>query len=103
MRDHDIVGRHGGDCFVIVGVQVDAQGAHRLARRILDGLATEPGERAGTNIAVRIGGATRHSEGVEILEDLFAVAEDALADARSAGAPIRIATEATVQPDTGPA
>jgi diguanylate cyclase (GGDEF)-like protein len=96
VRDHDVVGRYAGDCFVIVAVHSDAEGAKALARRIRERLAAEPvavGQRT-VEVHLRIGGATNRSEGVEILEDLFAVAESALHDARSEALPLKLADEA---------
>jgi diguanylate cyclase (GGDEF)-like protein len=95
VRDHDVVGRYGGDRFVVVAVHSDAEGARSLGVRIRDQAGREPVTAAGRRHAVqlRIGGATNRSEGVEILEDLFTVAESALADAKQADEPVRIAAE----------
>jgi diguanylate cyclase (GGDEF)-like protein len=95
VRDHDMVGRYGGDRFVILAVQADADGARALGARIRDKVAGEPVAVSNRPhaVALRIGGATNRSEGVEILEDLFRVAEAALADARSANEPLRVAEE----------
>jgi hypothetical protein len=46
-------------------------------------------------VTLRIGGATNHSEGVEILEDLFTVAESALEDARAHAQDFVVAEEGT--------
>ncbi len=95
VRDHDVLGRYGGDRFVVVAVHSDADGARSLGARIRQHVAGEPVAVAahGLHVALRIGGATNRSEGVEILEDLFTVAESALAEARSANEPIRVAEE----------
>lgn len=84
VRDHDVLGRYGGDRFVIVAVQSDAEGARSLARRIFEAVEAEPLPSATgvTKVTLRIGGSTNRSQGVEILEDLFTVAESALTDAR---------------------
>jgi diguanylate cyclase (GGDEF)-like protein len=95
VRDHDMVGRYGGDRFVVLAVQADADGARSLGGRIRQLGCGEPVAVAGRahTVQIRIGGATNRSEGVEILEDLFKVAESALADARSAGEQLRVAEE----------
>jgi diguanylate cyclase (GGDEF)-like protein len=95
VRDHDIVGRFGGDRFVVVAVQADADGARSLSRRLLEIVAGEPiaTERHTTPVNLRIGGATNRSAGVEILEDLFSVAEEALEEARRSKATVKVAEE----------
>jgi len=95
VRDHDIVGRYGGDRFVIVAVHSDFEGTLSLCRRIHLALENEPVSLEGRVHDVRlcIGGATSRSQGVEILEDLFQVAEGALEDARRAQERVRVATE----------
>ena len=98
VRDHDIVGRFNGDCFVVIAVHSDGAGARGLARRILDGSRVDPlqEDQHGFKVTLRIGGATNRSEGVEILEDLFAVSSGALDGARAASVPMKIASEVTV-------
>lgn len=95
VRDHDMVGRYGGDRFVILAVQADGDGARSLGGRIRQHVCGEPVAVAGRAhpVQLRIGGATNRSEGVEILEDLFKVAESTLADAKTAGESIRVAEE----------
>jgi diguanylate cyclase (GGDEF)-like protein len=85
VRDHDIVGRYGGGTFVVVAVHSDAEGGRSLAGRIQDCIRGEPIAVAGRSVQVttRIGCSTSRSAGVEIMEDLFSVAETALADART--------------------
>lgn len=84
VRDHDIVGRYGDDSFVIVAVHADFEGAKSLSRRLRDGVSIEPitVDHLTTRVSLRIGGATNRSNGVEILEDLFHVAEQTLVEAR---------------------
>ncbi len=94
-RDHDIVGRYNDDTFVIIGVQSDFKGVRSLCDRlrvaIVDTpLALSPRE---INVSVRIGAATHKSEGVEILEDLFRVAEEALAEAEGVSNHISVVHE----------
>jgi diguanylate cyclase (GGDEF)-like protein len=95
VRDHDMVGRYGGDRFVILAVQADADGARALGARIRSHVGAEPVAVSNRPhpVVLRMGGATNRSEGVEILEDLFRVAEAALADAKHANEPIRVAEE----------
>lgn len=95
VRDHDIVGRFAGDRFVVVGVQADSDGARALSRRILEVVSGDPIRVEGQTVParIRIGGATNRSEGVEILEDLFSVAESALLDARDQDAAVKVAEE----------
>ena len=67
-------------------------------RRIRDMLTLDPVvvEGASLPVEVTIGGATSRSEGVEILEDLFKVAESALGDARQSAAQFKVALECRV-------
>jgi len=95
VRDHDILGRSTGDQFIIVAVHADFEGATSLCERIRDGVCFDPisvGEGS-ISVSVNIGGATTRSEGVEILEDLFRVAEQALHDARTAAEHMKVASE----------
>ena len=83
VRDHDVVGRYGDARFVIVAV-ADGDGARALSGRLRNAVAAEPvavGDRQ-IPAAIRIGGATNRSEGVEIMEDLFSVAETAVEEAK---------------------
>ena len=83
VRDHDVVGRYGDARFVVVAV-ADADGARSLGGRMRNAVASEPvavGDRQ-FPVVVRIGGATNRSEGVEIMEDLFSVAETAVEEAK---------------------
>ena len=85
VRDHDIVGRYGGNLFVVVAVHADLEGGRSLAHRLLEQMRAEPVAVAGRKIPihVRVGCCTNASDGVEIMEDLFEVARSALADARA--------------------
>ena len=84
-RDHDLVGRYGSDQFVVVAVHCDTDGGRSLGRRITECIQGEPVALAGRSVqvVVRIGCCTNRSTGVEIMEDLFSVAQTALADARA--------------------
>ena len=94
VRDHDVVGRYAGDRFVVVAV-ADADGARAFGGRLRQAVGAEPvavGDKR-FPVTVRIGGATNRSEGVEILEDLFTVAESALEEARQRAEGITVAEE----------
>ena len=97
VRDHDVVGRYGGDRFVVVAVS-DGEGARALGERILESANREPvtvGEKR-FPLSLRVGGSTNRSEGVDILEDLFTVAEATLADARARSSAVAVAQDAGV-------
>ena len=85
VRDHDIVGRYGGNLFVVIAVHADLEGGRSLSRRLLEHTKGEPVAVAGRQVSlkVRVGCCTNASEGVEIMEDLFEVSHGALADARA--------------------
>ena len=96
VRDHDIVGRSTGDQFIVVATHADYDGARSLSDRVRQAVTLDPVQIEGHSIPVEvvIGGATRRSEGVEILEDLFRVAEEALQDAAASDEVARIQAEA---------
>jgi len=85
VRNEDIVGRYGGARFVVIAVHCDAKGARQLAERITTLARAEPTLVAASAPVphLRIGCCTNRSEGVEIMEDLFSVAEGALGTARA--------------------
>lgn len=94
VRDHDVVGRYGDARFVVIAV-ADGEGAKALGGRLRAAVSTEPvaiGDRQ-IPVTIRIGGATNRSEGVEIMEDLFSVAETALEAATKQGADITVVEE----------
>ncbi len=95
VRDHDIVGRSAGDQFVVVATHADYDGAQSLSKRVRAAVTLDPVQVDGHTfpVTLRIGGATRRSEGVEILEDLFHVAEEALQDASAEDAPWKVQAE----------
>ena len=97
VRDHDVVGRYGGDRFVVVAV-TDGDGAKALGGRLRDAISLEPvavNEKR-IPITMRIGGATNRSEGVEIMEDIFSVAATALAESRKKLDRVAVAEEVGV-------
>ena len=91
----EFVGRSAGDQFVVVATHADFDGAQSLSKRVRAAVTLDPVQVDGNTIPVelRIGGATRRSEGVEILEDLFHVAEEALQDASAEDAPFKVISE----------
>lgn len=94
VRDHDVVGRYAEDRFVIVAI-TDGEGAKALGGRLRKAACAEPvavGDRQ-IPVAVRIGGATNRSEGVEIMEDLFTVADSALGLAARQGEGLAVVEE----------
>ena len=95
VRGFDIVGRYGGSTFVVISVNCDVEGATVLGRRIVESVRREPAKVADGSypLAVRIGASTNRSEDVEILEDLFSVAERAMAAARSSSVDFLCAAE----------
>ncbi|MDF1700196.1 MAG: GGDEF domain-containing protein [Planctomycetota bacterium] len=95
VRDHDIVGRSTGDQFIVVATHSDYDGARALSNRVRQAVTLDPVQVEGHTVPVdvRIGGATRRSEGVEILEDLFRVAEVALEDASAQDEPFMVQAE----------
>ena len=97
VRDHDVVGRYGGDRFVVVAV-TDGDGAKALGGRLRDAISLEPVAVNEKRIPVtmRIGGATNRSEGVEIMEDIFSVAETALEESRKKQDRVAVAEEVGV-------
>jgi diguanylate cyclase (GGDEF)-like protein len=97
VRDHDVVGRYGGDRFVVVAV-TDGDGAKVLGGRLRDAVSNEPVAVNEKRVAVtiRIGGATNRSEGVEIMEDIFSVAETALEESRKKADRVAVADEVGV-------
>ena len=96
-RDHDIVGRYADNTLVVVAVQSGRKGAESLSRRLREGISSEPIslDQRTTRVTIRIGGAHNGSDGVEILEDLFQVAESALEEARMMDERIRVAHSST--------
>lgn len=95
VRDHDIVGRYGGNQFVIIAVHADLDGGRSLAARLSTGVSSEPITVAGRAVTVRprIACCSNRSAGVEIMEDLFSVAESTLADAQASQQSIAFADE----------
>lgn len=95
VRDHDIVGRYSESCFCVIAVQCAARGATSLATRIAARVDGEPVKAIGrvVPLRVRIGCSTNRAEGVEIMEDLFDVAFQALAEARTQGETIHCAED----------
>jgi two-component system cell cycle response regulator len=66
-REHDVVGRYGGDEFVMVLPQTGARGAERMGRRILslleDIVVAEAGERMAVRVSLGISVLLAHELG----------------------------------------
>ncbi|HKL77471.1 MAG TPA: GGDEF domain-containing protein [Gammaproteobacteria bacterium] len=97
-RDEDLLGRYGGEEFLIVAPNAGAEGAHALAERIRNRVA---GERADTeegplSLTVSAGIALRDDG--EPLEELVARADNALLQAKEAGRNRTIGDPVDTQP-----
>jgi diguanylate cyclase (GGDEF)-like protein len=84
-RGEDMLGRYGGEEFLIVAPDADEEGAHTLAERIRQRVAAEPAptESGELPLTVSIGVALRVDE--EPLDDLVARADAALLQAKEDG------------------
>jgi two-component system cell cycle response regulator len=83
----DVVGRYGGEEFVVVLPETPLNGAVTFAERIRAQIETHPfGSAQGPlSITVSVGVASYPSEGVETIDDLFSRADDALYRAKAEG------------------
>ena len=84
MRPDDIVGRNGGDEFVIVIPQATSQRAAQIPAR-LTGLLTRLTSRDGTSTAFTVSVGVAESGGSGDLPSLLANADIAMYDAKKAG------------------
>jgi diguanylate cyclase (GGDEF)-like protein len=84
-RDADLLGRYGGEEFLIVADETDLAGANALAERIRKRVAAEPAptENGPLPLTVSIGVAPRHPG--EDLDELVARADAALMQAKENG------------------
>ncbi|MDE0547632.1 GGDEF domain-containing protein [Microbacterium sp. C7(2022)] len=88
VRTHDFVGRIGGDEFVAICTEADAQAASTVAERVLE-LAREPIDVGGTEVRVSVSvGATVFSpdDGRRpTADELLNRADDAMYESKAAG------------------
>jgi diguanylate cyclase (GGDEF)-like protein/PAS domain S-box-containing protein len=86
VRAGDVVGRIGGDEFVVLAVLRDVEGAHRLAERLLDGL-TRPtgGMLRGRTLHASVGIVTAGADDPRAPADLLRDADSAMYQAKSGG------------------
>jgi len=86
VRDVDIVGRYGGDEFVVLLVEVDLQDAMHVARRLLATINDQPfiTDAGKTTLTISIGAAACVTETTSI-SDLIREADRALYIAKDAG------------------
>lgn len=92
VRDDDLVGRFGGEEFVVLLAGLDGDDgriaaeavAERIRRRVAALEVYVPGGGEPISVTVSIGGATHPADGIE-LEDLLEVADTAMYAAKSAG------------------
>jgi diguanylate cyclase (GGDEF)-like protein/PAS domain S-box-containing protein len=86
VRAGDVVGRIGGDEFVVLAVLRDVEGAYRLAERLLDGL-TRPtgGVLRGRTLHASVGIVTAGAEDPRAPADLLRDADSAMYQAKSGG------------------
>ena len=86
LRDSDVIGRYGGEEFLIVMQDEDAQGAFSAAERIrktVHDMRFDAGETF--NIQVSIGVAERTQQGSTGSEELIKAADEALYQAKNSG------------------
>jgi diguanylate cyclase (GGDEF)-like protein len=88
VRTVDLVGRYGGEEFVIVLPETTAEGAIAFAERLRDRVSQHvfASERLPSlRLTISIGVASYPTSPVESVEDLFARADEALYRAKAAG------------------
>jgi diguanylate cyclase (GGDEF)-like protein/PAS domain S-box-containing protein len=86
MRSSDLLGRFGGDEFVILMPQVDLEAAHRLGERISAALAASPIDSEAQPIVVSACFGAAQLEPSDTLNELLRRADRALYRAKSEGA-----------------
>jgi diguanylate cyclase (GGDEF)-like protein len=84
-RDHDVIGRFGGDEIVALLPGTDQEAAVGLAQRLIDAVATQPTTISGNIVPVTLSIGVADSGGDEPLLALLARADDALYKAKAAG------------------
>ena len=88
-RDTDIVGRYGGDEFIIVLPETDSEGARNLAERIRTRVKQQEFSygrfRVSVTLSLGVGTLIPRSTANISAEDLVRLADDALYEAKEAG------------------
>jgi diguanylate cyclase (GGDEF)-like protein len=91
MRAGDLVGRFGGEEFVLLLLDAGTDHAYRIAERLRQSIAGSPisvdapGAVDAINVTVSIGVATLNNAGCRTLTDMIAAADSALYQAKEAG------------------
>ena len=86
LRTADVAARYGGDEFILLLPQTDADRAHVLCERIITRFTTELSERLpDATVRMSVGISSLHTMGSRDAEDLIRAADNALYDAKSAG------------------
>lgn len=98
MRSADVAARFGGDEFVLLLPQTDAEHARILAERVVDRFSRELGERfPEVRISMSIGIASLRSTGAEAAELLVRAADHAMYESKALGKnKVRAAAERTI-------
>jgi diguanylate cyclase (GGDEF)-like protein len=86
VRQVDLAARYGGEEFVVLAPESDVSGAERLAKRLRTAVARTRFElRDGTQLKVTASFGVAAKGALESAEDLLAVADDALYEAKRSG------------------
>lgn len=91
VREYDLVGRFGGEEFLVVAPEIDAPGLAALAERLRSAVQSEPIACMGTEIRVTVSGGTALSEPDDTAERLVSRADAALYVAKDSGRNIVVA------------
>jgi diguanylate cyclase (GGDEF)-like protein len=86
LRAEQVFARVGGDEFVILCPETNAENGHRLADKLRDRIAAEPVEYAGFQVPISCSfGAAELSTEMRLATELYAAADRALYEAKQAG------------------
>jgi len=86
LRTADVAARYGGDEFILLLPQTDADRAHVLGERIITRFTTELSERLpDATVRMSVGISSLHTMGARDGEELIRAADNALYEAKSAG------------------
>ncbi|MFQ6604501.1 MAG: diguanylate cyclase [Fidelibacterota bacterium] len=86
VRDIDVVGRYGGEEFVVVLVNTTKEFSEQIARRILHSIANYEFEDHGIRTRITIsGGAAQFPDDADEKRSLIKLADDAMYEAKKAG------------------